>query len=304
MSVGERDPHTGHQTTGHEWNGIKELNTPVPKPVWFFLITLGLFGIVWTTLMPSWPSATGYFKGLLGADQRQAVRQSIEEAAAQRAAWMSRIGEESLSQIQADNNLMHVVREDGRTLFGDNCAACHGMNGRGNKGYPNIVQAPMMWGDDPETVLHTISVGINGTDPETRTSQMLAFGRDGMLTPEQISLLAGFVKSLSDPAAIAGEREDDIAKGKELFAANCVACHGEDATGLAETGAPNLADGYWIYGGSRSDIYQTIFNGRQGHMPSWSARLTPAQIKILTLYLLDLRKQAAGAPEVVAGGQS
>ena len=301
MSVGERDPFTGHQTTGHEWNGIKELNTPVPKPVYFFLVTMGVFALGWTLLMPSWPYGTGYFKGLLGVDQKQAVAKSIKEATAERANWMTRIEKEDLAQIQSDTDLMRTVREDGRTLFGDNCAACHGANARGNKGFPNIAESPMLWGDDPQTVLQTVTAGINGADPNTRVSQMLAFGRDGMLTQEQVSLLAGFVTSLSDPAMVTDKNKEDIAKGKDLFVTNCVACHGKDAKGLVESGAPNLTDQYWIYGGSRGDIYQTIFSGRQGHMPSWGARLTPAQIKIITLYLLDLRKNRA---ETTAGGAS
>ncbi|MBB3236873.1 cytochrome-c oxidase, cbb3-type subunit III [Phyllobacterium endophyticum] len=299
MSVGERDPFTGHQTTGHEWNGIKELNTPVPRPVYFFLITMGVFALGWTLLMPSWPYGTGYFKGLLGVDQKQAVARSIKEATAERANWMTRIEKEDLAQIQSDTDLMRTVREDGRTLFGDNCAACHGANARGNKGFPNIADSPMLWGDDPQTVLQTVTAGINGADPNTRVSQMLAFGRDGMLTQEQVSLLAGFVTSLSDPAMVTDKNKEDIAKGKDLFVTNCVACHGKDAKGLVESGAPNLTDQYWIYGGNRGDIYQTIFSGRQGHMPSWGARLTPAQIKIITLYLLDLRKKRA---ETTTGG--
>ena len=301
MSIGERDPFTGHQTTGHEWNGIKELNTPVPRPVYFFLITMGVFALGWTLLMPSWPYGTGYFKGLLGVDQKQEVAKSIEEATAERANWMTRIEKADLAQIQSDADLMRTVREDGRTLFGDNCAACHGANARGNKGFPNIAESPMLWGDDPQTVLQTVTAGINGADPNTRVSQMLAFGRDGMLTQEQVSLLAGFVTSLSDPAMVTDKNKEDITKGKDLFVTNCVACHGKDAKGLVESGAPNLTDQYWIYGGSRGDIYQTIFSGRQGHMPSWGARLTPAQIKIITLYLLDLRKNGA---ETTAGGAS
>ncbi|MBB3146835.1 cytochrome c oxidase cbb3-type subunit 3 [Phyllobacterium trifolii] len=301
MSIGERDPFTGHQTTGHEWNGIKELNTPVPRPVYFFLITMGVFALGWTLLMPSWPYGTGYFKGLLGVDQKQEVAKSIEEATAERANWMTRIEKADLAQIQSDGDLMRTVREDGRTLFGDNCAACHGANARGNKGFPNIAESPMLWGDDPQTVLQTVTAGINGADPNTRVSQMLAFGRDGMLTQEQVSLLAGFVTSLSDPAMVTDKNKEDITKGKDLFVTNCVACHGKDAKGLVESGAPNLTDQYWIYGGSRGDIYQTIFSGRQGHMPSWGARLTPAQIKIITLYLLDLRKNGA---ETTAGGAS
>lgn len=300
MSVGERDPITGYETTGHEWNGIKELNTPVPRPVYFFLITMGFFALVWTLLMPSWPYGSGYFKGLLGVDQKVVVAKSVAAADAERAAWMTRIEKEDLAQIQSDPDLMRTVREDGRTLFGDNCAACHGANAKGNKGYPNIAQSPMLWGDDPQTVQQTVTVGINGTDPNTRVSQMLAFGRDGTLTQEQVSLLAGFVKSLSVPATVTDETKDGIAQGKALFTTNCVACHGNDAKGLAEFGAPNLTDNYWTYGGERKDIYESIYHGRQGHMPSWGTRLTPADLKIITLYVLDLRKQ--GGETAVGGG--
>jgi cytochrome c oxidase cbb3-type subunit 3 len=301
MSVGERDPFTGYETTGHEWNGIKELNTPVPKPVYFFLITMGIFALVWTLLMPSWPYGPGYFKGLLGVDQKVVVAKSVAEAAAQRADWMARIENEDLAQVQSDPDLMRTVRENGRTLFGDNCAACHGANANGNKGFPNIARAPMLWGDDPQTVVQTVTAGINGTDPETRVSQMLAFGRDGTLTQDQVSLLAGYVQSLSDPALITDQNRADIASGKALFATNCVACHGNDAKGLVEFGAPNLTDGYWTYGGDRKDIYESIYHGRQGHMPSWGARLTPADIKIITLYILDLRKKGVAT---AAGGGS
>ncbi len=301
MSVGERDPFTGHQTTGHEWNGIKELNTPVPKPVYFFLITTAILALVWTLLMPSWPYGPGYFKGLLGIDQKAVVAKSVADAAAERAGWMARIKQEDLAQIQSDPDLMRTVREDGRTLFGDNCAACHGTDAKGNKGFPNIAQSPMLWGDDPQIVLQTVTIGINGTDPNTRVSQMLAFGRDGILTQDQVSLLAGFVQALSDPALVADQNKANIEAGKALFATNCVACHGNDAKGLIESGAPNLTDGYWVYGGDRKDIYESIYNGRQGHMPSWGARLTPADIKIITLYVLDLRKKSF---EMAAGGGS
>ncbi|MET3649195.1 cytochrome-c oxidase, cbb3-type subunit III [Phyllobacterium ifriqiyense] len=299
MSIGERDPFTGHQTTGHEWNGIKELNTPVPKPVWFFLISTAIFALVWTLLMPSWPYGTGYFKGLLGIDQKAVVSRSLVQGSAERAQWKARVEKGDWAQIQADDDLMRKIREDGRTLFGDNCAACHGTGAKGNKGFPNIAQSPMLWGDVPQIVEQTVRVGINGTDPDTRVSQMLAFGRDGTVTREQVSLLAGYVQSLSDTALITEHTKDSIASGKELFVTNCVACHGDNAKGSVDTGAPDLTDPYWIYGGDRADIYESIYSGRQGHMPSWSQRLTPVDIKIITLYVLDLRRKSM---EAGAGG--
>src|SRR5690606_10481528 len=178
MALKERDKFSGQMTTGHEWNGIKELNTPVPRVLWFFLISMALFAVLWTVLMPSWPGINGYFRGLLGADQRVAVTQSVQEARAGRDSWTRRIAREDGGATQAAEELMTIVRQTGAALFGDSCAACHGTNAQGRPGFPRLVAAPTMWGDDPETVAETIRVGINGTHPETRYAQMLAFGRD------------------------------------------------------------------------------------------------------------------------------
>ena len=136
MAVEERDPHTGYMTTGHEWNGIKELNTPVPRPVYFFLIVTALFSVVYWVLMPAWPLGVTYTKGLLGIDQRTTVNESLAQAALERSAWSKRIEAESFKQIQADPRLMETVRQTGRTLFGDNCAPCHGSNAQGGKAFP------------------------------------------------------------------------------------------------------------------------------------------------------------------------
>ncbi|MCV3736971.1 cytochrome-c oxidase, cbb3-type subunit III [Rhizobium sp. TRM96647] len=295
MAVGERDPVTGHMTTGHEWNGIKELHTPVPRPVWFFLIAFTLFGVVWSLLMPSWPYGTGYFGGWLGIDQKQTVAKRLDEGVAERAAWAARIESEDYSAILADADLMPIVRETGHTLFGDNCAACHGVGGGGNGGYPNIVAAPTLWGDDPATIAETIRVGINGADPETRVSQMMAFGRDQVLERPAILQLVTYVRSLSGLEEQTEANTAAIEAGRELFAQNCAACHGEDAKGLKEVGAPDLTDHFWIYGSGREAVYQSVYGGRQGHMPSWGLRLSPLDIKILALYVADLREQQHAA---------
>ena len=285
----ERDKVSGQMTTGHEWNGIKELNTPVPRILWAFLITATIFAVTWTVLMPSWPGINGYFRGLLGVDQREAVTQSVEEAAVERESWTSRIDSEDFATIQADPDLMAIVRETGAALFGDNCAACHGTNARGNPGYPNLVAAPVMWGDDPETVAETIRVGINGTSPETRYAQMLAFGRDQMLARADIDAVVSYVETLSQPELAAGLDADMLAAGAGIFADNCAGCHGEDAKGMTDTGAPNLTDHYWTYGGDRATIRHSVYYGRAGTMPSWEGRLSSTHIKLLTLYVLDLR---------------
>src|SRR5690606_29450691 len=159
---------TGHMTTGHEWNGIKELNTPVPKPVWFFLIATFCFAAVYWLLMPAWPYGVDYTRGLLGLDQRRIVDETVMAAALQRSVWTEKIAAGSLAEIQADPQLMRVVRESGRRMFGDNCSVCHGAGGTGGPGYPNLAEAPWLWGGDEQTLLETLRVGINSTHPETR----------------------------------------------------------------------------------------------------------------------------------------
>lgn len=288
MSVEERDPHTGYLMTGHEWNGIKELNTPVPRAVYFFLAVAALFAIVYWILMPAWPTGTAYTKGLLGIDQRTIVAESLKQAALDRAAWSGRIETADYAEIQGDPQLMAYVRETGRTLFGDKCAACHGRTAQGGKGFPNLTTSSWLWGGDPAAIAETIRVGINSAHPDTRVSQMLAFGRDGMISRDDVDNVVAYVRSLSGPAA-GDVPPDKIAAGKAVFAANCVSCHGETGAGKADVGAPNLTDKFWIYGGDGQSVYTTVWGGRQGHMPTWESRLSNVERKILALYLVDLR---------------
>jgi cytochrome c oxidase cbb3-type subunit III len=290
MGVGERDPHTGHMTTGHEWNGIKELNTPVPRPVYFFLAATALFGIVYWILMPAWPIGVTYTKGLLGVDQRATVVQSLKQARLDRSVWTKRIESENFSAVQADPQLMTIVRQTGHALFGDNCAACHGANARGGKGFPDLTTASWLWGGTPEAIAETIRVGINSPHADSRASQMPAFGHDQILPRADIENVVSYVRSLSGGAASNAAQADKIKAGKEIFAANCASCHGDDARGSMETGAPNLTDKFWIYGGDAETIYSTVWGGRQGHMPTWESRLSPLDRKILTLYVVDLRQ--------------
>jgi cytochrome c oxidase cbb3-type subunit 3 len=288
----ERDPYTGHGTTGHEWNGIKELNTKVPWLIWAFLIGAVLFSVVWWILMPAWPLGRTYTKGVLGADVRQEVAAGLRTAAAQRAAWTHRIDTEDFAAIQADPALMQDVRETGHALFGDNCAACHGVGATGGPGFPDLVDHAWLWGGSPDAVFETIRAGVNSEHPDTRASQMPAWGKDGVLDRNAILAVTDYVYSLSHPAARTGPAADQLAAGQKVFTENCAACHGENATGNSEMGAPDLTDGFWLYGGDRASIYKTVYGGRQGHMPTWDKRLSATDRKILTLYLLDLGKGA------------
>lgn len=285
MAVEERDPFTGHRTTGHEWNGIKELNTPVPKPVYVFLILFTAFSVIYWVLMPAWPLGRTYTKGLLGQDERNVVGLELKAASMRDAAWGREIERGSFENLLRSEPIMHIVRERGSAIFGDNCAACHGANARGNIGFPSLLGANLLWGSSPEQVMETIRVGINSLHAETRTSQMPAFGRDGLLDRHQIGQLASYVRGLS------ASRDAD-ADAIAAFQQNCATCHGEAASGNVELGAPNLSDADWLYGSDLQAVYRTIWNGRQGHMPSWEGRLSPVQIKLMALFVSDLRSRA------------
>jgi cytochrome c oxidase cbb3-type subunit 3 len=284
----ERDQFTGYLTTGHEWNGITELNTPVPRAVYFFLTIAFLFSLGYWVLMPAWPLGSSYTKGLLGIDQRKIVAASLGEAEKDRSTWTAKVTSGSYAAILADPKLMADVRETGHTLFGSNCAPCHGLDARGGPGFPNLTTSSWLWGGKPEDIFNTIRVGINSAHKDTHVSQMPAFGRDQMLKRPEVLKVVSYVYSLSNP----GAKDVDPANveaGKAIFAANCVSCHGENAKGNAELGAPDLTDRFWIYGGNLDTIDTTVWGGRQGHMPTWEGRLSELDRKILTLYLLDKR---------------
>jgi len=292
MSVGERDKHTGYLTTGHDWNGITELNTPVPRAVYVFFILSFVFSVAYWVLMPAWPIGTTYTKGLLGLDQRDSVRASLKEAALERAVWNKQIETQSFADIQANAQLMAIVRQTGRVLFRDNCAACHGIDAKGGPGFPNLTSGTWLWGGDPQAIAETIRVGINSSHANTRTSQMLAFGRDQMLSSADIGKVAAYVRTLSSPTAAQDTKPGDVEAGKAIFAANCVSCHGDDGKGKTDVGGPNLASGSWIYGGDLQSIATTIWGGRQGRMPAWEDRMSPLDRKILALYVVDQGRNA------------
>jgi cytochrome c oxidase cbb3-type subunit 3 len=284
MADAARDPVTGRMTTGHEWNGIEELDTPIPRVVLFFLATTTLFAVIYWLLMPAWPLGWSYTKGLLGIDQRAVVTEQVREAAAERASWTARIAAAPFAEVSADPALMRHVRDTGRTLFADNCAVCHGTEGRGGPGFPNLAAGSWLWGGTPEAIAETIRVGINGTAKDTRASQMMAFGRDGVLQREQVLAVVSYVRSLSGQK-LAEAEQARVPAGKEIFAANCVACHGPEGKGLHDLGAPDLTDANWIYGGDEQSVFNSVHGGRQGHMPSWEGRLSPTDIKLLALYV-------------------
>lgn len=288
MAQVERDPVTGRETTGHEWNGIKELDTPVPRGVLIFLIVTHIWAIAWWFLAPTWPLGTTYTRGLLGIDQRTTVEAQVIEGQQQRASWTTRLEKEPYEAILADEGLMQTVRDTGRQLFGDNCAACHGRDGKGGANYPDLTDDDWLWGGTPEQIEQTMRVGINTAHPDSRIGQMPAFGKDQMLESDQVRNVAAYVYSLTNSGYSTEQNVDRIEAGREVFVTNCVACHGENGEGNREVGAPNLTDAYWVYGGAMDTIIASVHGGRQGHMPTWDERMTTAEIRTLAVYVHDM----------------
>ena len=285
MSVKERDPLTGHQTTGHEWNGITELNTRVPRAIWWFIGITHLWALIMWVLLPTWPLVTTYTKGILGIDQRELVAGEIEAGEAYREHWVMRFEGDSLAEIRQDETLMEIVAGAAPAIWGDNCAVCHGVEGAGGPGFPSLVDDAWLWGGSDEAVLESLRVGINSAHPDTRFSEMLAFGETGILTRDQIRTVAAYVRSLS---GLPIPEPSVLEEGATLFADNCASCHGEDGTGITDLGAPNLTDDSWIYGRDPEALFETIHDGRMGWMPGWEGRLTGAERKMLAVYLLDV----------------
>ncbi len=284
MSKKEIDQASGTETTGHEWDGIKELNTPLPRWwLWVFYATV-VWSIGYWVLYPSWPLVTSYLPGLLDHSQRDDVTLAVAALKAQRAEQGKGLSAATLEQIEADPNLLQFAREAGRSAFGDNCATCHGSGAQGFRGYPNLNDDVWLWGGKLDDIRRTIQVGVRSTHPETRQSLMPAYGRDALLEAKQINDLTEYVLSISGQKADAAA----AARAEPLFKEQCAACHGEDGKGLREFGAPNLTDREWLYGGAKADIHAQIVNGRGGVMPTWGTRLDPMTIDALAVYVHSL----------------
>lgn len=280
-----RDPVTGYTTTGHEWNGIIELNTPFPRiAAWALAIAVAISVVMWI-LLPTWPTGREYTPGLLGLTQGGEAMDSLDGIRAAREEWMSRLDVEDPTGLAVDEDLMAKAMPAAAQLFGENCQACHGPKGIGGPGFPNLLDEDWLWGGDPATVVETITVGVNSTHPDSRLGQMMAFGRDGILSLGEVVAVADYVHAL--PASTADPESD----GAQIFADNCASCHGEAGAGGLDLGAPRLDDNQWLYGGDRDAILETIRNGREGVMPGWAGRLSRAEINMLALYVVGLGRE-------------
>jgi cytochrome c oxidase cbb3-type subunit 3 len=283
MSKEHIDEVSGVSTTGHEWDGIRELNNPLPRWwVWTFYSTI-VWAIGYMIFYPAWPLINAATTGVLGYSSRAEVRAELDTAEAAKGDYVAAIQSRDLAEIMADDNLRQFATAAGAAAFKVNCIQCHGSGAQGSPGYPNLNDDEWLWGGEIETIHQTVAHGIRfAGDDETRLSEMPAFG--DILEPDQIRQVSAYVVSLtgtpSDPALAEA--------GATVFAENCAACHGDDAAGNRDLGAPNLADAIWLYGGTEAQIAQQVRAPRHGAMPAWTARLGDTTVKELSVFVHSL----------------
>jgi cytochrome c oxidase cbb3-type subunit III len=280
----EKDIVTGQETTAHEWDGLRELNTPLPKWWVYTLYATVVWAVVWCVLYPSVPWFNGYFHGVLGYSQRAAVNADVQAVVAQRAATMDRIAALSFDEIRKDPQLMAAAATAGRIAFANNCQPCHAAGGGGQPGYPALAAGAWIWGGTLDAIQQTITHGIRSGDPDAREAQMPRFGADGILKPAEIQQVADYVMTLFGHA----DAGKDVTAGQKIFAENCAICHGDAGQGDREKGAPRLASQVHLYGNDRATVVAQITTPRMGVMPAWNTRLDPATIKALALYVHSL----------------
>ena len=277
----EKDTLSGTDTTGHDWDGVKELNTPLPTWwVYTFWATI-VFAVIYCVFYPAIPSLSGHTEGLLGYTNRGQLTQELAAQAKERSKFVDRIRAASLAGIKKDPELFNFALAGGRSAFQTNCMQCHGSGGAGSTGFPNLVDDDWIWGGSLDQIHQTITFGVRNTNEKSRQSMMPRFGADSVLSPAQVGAVTDYVLSLSD-------RAKPTPEGAKLFQENCVSCHQTGGKGNPEMGAPNLADGIWLYGGDRASVYRSIFSSHAGSMPAWSERLDDATIKMLAIYVHSL----------------
>lgn len=280
----EVDPLSGVETTGHEWDGLKELNIPAPRWwLWVFFVSI-VFAVGYWFVYPAWPTLSGHTGGSMNWSEYAQLKEQQGEIIALRADNEARLAKASLQDVKNDTQLYNYALAGGAVAFKDNCAACHGSGGQGGKGFPNLNDDEWVWGGTLDQIATTIRFGARNENPQAHGGAMAAW-KDS-LKPDEIESVAAYVQKLylGDKA----EQTPERIKGKEIFAQNCAACHGENGEGNADMGAPQLSNDIWLFGGDKETLVQTIAYGRAGVMPAWEGRLSDSTIKQLTVYVHSL----------------
>lgn len=279
------DEPTGTPTMGHEWDGIEELDTPLPRWwLWTFYACI-LFAIGYVIAYPAWPLIDSYTTGVLGWSSRGDLARDMAAQDVKVAPIRQAIATTTIEKLAGQPPLLQAAVEGGRAAFKVHCVQCHGSGAAGSKGYPNLNDDDWLWGGDLATIEKTIIDGIRNPDhAETRLSIMPAFGRDQLLTVAQVDDVVAHVRTISRQQGV------DVATrcGALVFAENCAVCHGPAGQGNRQLGAPNLTDGIWLYGGDVETIRQSVWNSRQGVMPRWGDKLDTATVRMLAAYAHSL----------------
>lgn len=299
------DEATGTSTVGHEWDGIEELDTPMPRWwLWTFYATI-VWGLAYVVLYPAWPMVDSATRGVLGWSSRGDLAKEMAADARRRAPTVNAIAATAITDLPDRPELMRAAVQGGGAAFRVHCVQCHGAGGAGVKNlYPSLTDDDWLWGGDLASIEYTVTHGIRNPDHKaTRTSLMPAFGRDGILDAKQIDDVVSFVSTISGQEAASAAS----ARGATLFAANCAVCHGAGGEGGRQVGAPKLTDAIWLYGGDRNSLTATVNQPRNGVMPRWNNRLDRVTIKMLSAYVYSLgggeKGLAPAAEGVGADGQ-
>lgn len=292
--MSEKKDYNGVETTGHEWDGIEELNNPLPRWwVWVFYATI-IWGIGYTIAYPAWPGIKSSTAGLLGYSTRANVAEDIADVNAQNAALRTELAGADLATLvdNRDSEVYSYAVNGGRAVFAANCSQCHGSGADGvapANGYPNLRDDAWLWGGTVEDIAFTVAHGIrNEQSLDARWSEMPAFG--DILPEEEVEQVVQYVLSLSGNETDAALAE----AGAEVFDLNCSSCHGVEGMGDTFQGAPNLTDAIWLYGGDEDSVTETVMNSRFGVMPAWSddyrvgAGLTQDEVNAVAVYVHQL----------------
>jgi len=277
------DEVSGVETTGHEWDGLKELNTPLPRWwLWVFYVCI-IWSVWYWVVYPAWPTLSGHTKGIGGHSQFKELSDSQAEITARQKIYLDRFEETSDQDVLNDPELYAFAMAGGASAFKDNCATCHGSGGAGAPGYPNLNDDDWLWGGSLSDIRQTLQYGIRADNLDSHISQMPAFGKDKILTGEEINAVVDYVLSLSGQKTRGHE-----AQGATIFKNQCASCHADNGKGMQDVGAPNLADKIWLYGGDRTSVYESVYSSRAGMMPAWDKRLDENTLRQLTIYLHQL----------------